>query len=265
MKFLEVHSKKIAFTDEGTGPCVVLLHGYTESSKIWKKFDEILSRSFRVITVDLPGFGKSECVAEVHTMEVMADVVWEILHAREVSHCLMVGHSMGGFVTLSFARKYPEMLRGICLFNSHPYADSEEAKQNRDRSIKVIRENHQNYIFQFIPDLFAPQNREKHGDAIRKLIKQASKTSVESLVAATEGMKMRPDSSELLMELEVPVLFIVGMKDSRAPLNRISEMILLPRHAESLILKEMGHMGYLEAFEETLQTVWCFAKKILGR
>lgn len=264
MSVILYNSHQISYTDDGSGPCIVLLHGYAETSKIWKKFREVLACSFRVITVDLPGFGKSDTVAEVHTMDLFADVVCEVLKGCKVKTCLMVGHSMGGFVTLAFAKKYPGMLRGICLFHSHPFEDTVEGKVNRERAKKLMKESRQNYIFQFIPSLFAPELRERHSAAIEKLVKQASKISAESLIAATEGMKLRPGSEELLKTLNIPVLFIVGMKDSRAPLDRIGEMILLPKHSESLILHDIGHMGYIEAFNETLQSVWCFAKRVLG-
>jgi pimeloyl-ACP methyl ester carboxylesterase len=128
-----------------------------------------------------------------------------------------------------------------------------------------MRESWQNYIFQFIPSLFAPELVKKHHSAIEKLVKQAQKITVESLIASSEGMKQRPDSAEFLKTVDIPVLFIVGMKDSRAPLDRIGEMLLLPKHSESLVLKEIGHMGYIEAFDETLMAVWCFAKKVLGK
>jgi len=262
MPTITYNHRTISYTSAGTGKCIVLLHGFTESSSIWNKFARALSIHFRVITIDLPGFGKSECVAEVHTMERFADVVHAVLIACKARKCLMVGHSMGGFVTLAFAKKYPGMLQGISLFHSHPFGDSEEGKINRERAVKLMRESRQNYIFQFIPSLFAPEMQEKHAVAIRKLVKEASKIPVESLIASSEGMKLRPDSAEFLKTFEIPVLFIVGMKDSRAPLDRIGEMILLPKHSESLILKEIGHMGYIEAYEETLQAIWCFAKKV---
>lgn len=256
-----LNGKTINFTDEGKGKCIVLLHGFTESLKIWKKFDEVLSRSFRVIAIDLPGFGKSECIAEVHTMDLFADAVYAVLKACKVKKCMLTGHSMGGFVALAFTRKYPQMVRSLCLFHSHPFEDTPGAKQNRERTVAVIRENRQHFIFQFIPSLFAPGSQKRHEEAIRKLVRQASQISPESLIAATEGMKLRPDATGFLRTLDIPVLFIVGMKDSRAPLDRIGEMILLPKHSEALILKETGHMGYIEARDETLQTLWCFAKK----
>ena len=264
MQYLEFRNKKIAYTDDGAGKCIVLLHGYAESSLVWKKFREHLVRDFRVITIDLPGFGESECVARIHTMELMAEVVREILKTCNVKHCMMTGHSMGGFVTLAFARKYPRILRGLCLFNSHPFEDTEEGKKNRERAIYLMRENRQNYIFQFIPSLFAPKSQEKYGKEIREMVTEASKISTDSLIASSEGMKLRPDSAELLKSLEIPVLFIVGMSDLRAPLDRIGEMILLPHHSESLILKDIGHVGYIEAFDKTLRMVRDFGNKVLA-
>jgi pimeloyl-ACP methyl ester carboxylesterase len=263
MPTITYNHNTIAYTTDGTGQCIVLLHGFTESSTIWNRFRRALANHFRVITIDLPGFGKSESVAEIHTMELFADVVHEVLKGCRVRKCLMVGHSMGGFVTLAYAKKYPEMLLGLSLFHSHPYSDTQEGRINRERAIRLMRESRQNYIFQFIPSLFAPELRKKHAAAIEKLVKQASKITIESLIASSQGMKLRPDSAEFLKTLDIPVLFIVGMKDSRAPLDRIGEMILLPKHSESLILKDIGHMGYLEAYEQTLQAVWCFAKKVL--
>lgn len=255
--------KSIYYTDAGTGPCIVLLHGFTETSKMWTRFARELSKSFRVVTIDLPGFGKSECVADVHTMDLFADVVFQVLRKCGIRRCMMAGHSMGGFVTLAFAKKHPEMLKGISLFHSHPYADSEETKRNRERTVKVLRESHVSFITQFIPSLFAPDSVPRFSKEIEGLMREAEKSSPESLIASTEGMKLRPDSAEFLKNTDLPVLFIVGMLDSRAPLDRIGEMILLPKKSESLVLKEIGHMGYLEAYTETLHAIRCFAEKVL--
>jgi len=255
--------ESIFYTDQGTGPCIVLLHGFTETSKIWTRFARELSRSFRVVTIDLPGFGKSECVSDVHTMDLFADVVRFVLRKLGIKKCMMAGHSMGGFVTLAFAKKYTPMLKGLALFHSHPYADSDEIKRNRDRTVRVLRESHVNFITQFIPSLFAPASVPRFSKEIEGLMKEAAKSSPESLIASTEGMKLRADSSEFLKGTDLPVLFIVGMQDARAPLDRIGEMILLPKKSDSLVLKEIGHMGYLEAYPETIHAIRCFAQKVL--
>ena len=98
MATIKFQKKNIFFTDEGKGKAIVLLHGFTESLKIWSGFASKLAEKYRVITIDLPGHGKSDCIASIHTMEVMADAVFTVLKNLKVGKCLMIGHSMGGYV-----------------------------------------------------------------------------------------------------------------------------------------------------------------------
>ena len=136
------------------GKPIVFLHGFTESQKIWKHFVKALSNEFRVITIDLPGHGKSECIGDVHTMELQADVVHTVLKKEGIRRCIMTGHSMGGYVTLAFARKYPGKLKGFCIFHSHCFADSPEDRENRDRTIEVVSNDKFGFLTNFIANLF---------------------------------------------------------------------------------------------------------------
>jgi pimeloyl-ACP methyl ester carboxylesterase len=261
MKFIRIKNKKIFYADSGKGKTIVLLHGFTETSKIWDSFRDQLSVSFRVIVIDLAGHGKSECLEEVHSMELQADVVHEVLKQRKVKKCLMVGHSMGGYVTLAFASKYPDMLKGICLFHSHPFPDSAEDRKNRDRTINVVEQNKFGFIASFIPSLFPEGSRRKFGKEIKMLVKQGTEIPKEGIIAALEGMKIRKNQSALLKSTRVPVLFILGLKDPKAPLDRLWKMVSLPQFSECLILRNVGHMGYIEAPDETLKMIQGFARK----
>jgi pimeloyl-ACP methyl ester carboxylesterase len=262
MANLTYNQKKIHFTDKGKGDTLVFLHGFLESAKIWKGFSKKLSDDFRVITIDLPGHGESENVDEVHSMELQADVVFRILEECKVRKCLMTGHSMGGYVTLAFADKHPEMLKGICIFHSHIFADSEQDRENRDRMIRVVEENKFGYVVQFIRSLFPEEVHEKFAPEIEQLIGRANEMQKESIIAALRGMKIRKDQSQLLSSLQVPVLFILGLKDSKAPLSRLWEMISLPAHSESMIMKDTGHMGYIEESGKTLSAIMSFAARV---
>jgi pimeloyl-ACP methyl ester carboxylesterase len=265
MSTILFNDKKIFYSSKGQGKTIVLLHGFTESQKIWNRFVKALSKEFRVITIDLPGHGKSECVADVHTMELQADVVHAVLKKADVVKSVMIGHSMGGYITLAYARKYPKNLKGICIFHSHCFADSSEEKGNRDRTIELVRNDKYGFILKFIPGLFPDEVRENYSKEISILVKEAGKMTKEGIIAALEGMKIRVDQSRFLDSTKLPVLFILGLKDTKAPLPRLWEMISLPAHAESLILKETGHMGYIESPEKTLQTIRHFSQKILTR
>lgn len=259
MKTLKLNHRKIRYTDQGNGKCVVLLHGFTESSGMWIKFIRKFTTKFRVIAIDLPGFGKSDCLAEVHSMELMADVVHKILHHCNVNRCILVGHSMGGYVALMVLKKYPGLVKGITLFHSSPFADTPEGKENRDRMVALIKQGKMNYLSRFIKSLFPEEVQEKFSGKIQQLIGEAQEISTKALVAAMIGMKEREDSSSLLAQATIPVLLIHGMKDSRIPVERISEMISLAPHTETLVLRDVGHMGFLEAPKETFQVIWHFA------
>ena len=125
--------KNIYYKSQGKGQAIVLLHGFMEDKSMWEKIARVLSSSFNVITVDLPGHGRSECVSDIHTMDMMAVAVNKVLRELEVKHCVMIGHSMGGYVTLAYARKYPGKIRGMGLFHSHAADDTPEQKPNRNR------------------------------------------------------------------------------------------------------------------------------------
>jgi pimeloyl-ACP methyl ester carboxylesterase len=263
MPAIKFQKKSINYTDEGNGKVIVLLHGFTESLKIWTGFASQLSKKYRVITIDLPGHGKSDCIGTIHTMEMMADVTCSVLKKLKVGKCLMAGHSMGGYVTLAFAAKYPQMLRGFTLFHSHCFPDTAAEQENRNRTIAIVNQDKFSYVAQFIPSLFPMEVHKKFSRQIERLIQRASKMEKEGVVAALEGMKVRQDQSELLKTTSLPVLFILGQKDSKAPIARLWEMIALPAVSETLLLRECGHMGYIEAPEETFNALLGFARKIL--
>jgi pimeloyl-ACP methyl ester carboxylesterase len=175
----------------------------------------------------------------------------------------MVGHSMGGYVTLAFAQKYPDLLRGFCLFHSQCFADNTAEQENRNRTIAIVNQDKFSYVAQFIPSLFPTEVHKKFSKLIERLIQRASKMDKEGVAAALEGMKIRKDQTELLKKTQLPVLFILGLKDSRVPAARIWDMISLPAVSETLLLRECGHMGYIEAPEITLEAIVGFARKIL--
>ena len=261
MDYLLFQGSRIFYNVSGKGKTIIFLHGFTESMTIWDKFSRSLSKEFRVITIDLPGHGKSENVAKVHTMELLAEVVFAVLKKCRVSKCLMVGHSMGGYTTLAFTKKYTKLLSGISIFHSHCFADSEEDKKNRTRIIKLVEKDKFGFVAAFIPGLFPDNVQKKFAKEIDQLIKQANTMTKEGVIAALEGMKVRKDQTQLLKTIELPVLFILGLKDSKSPVSQLWEMISLPAHSEVLILRNTGHMGYIENPKETLAAIRHFALK----
>jgi len=255
-------SKKIRFRSEGKGNVIVLLHGFTESLEIWNEFAVSLCKSFRVICIDLPGHGKSECLGYSHSMEELAECMHALLESLNIEKPIVIGHSMGGYVALAFARKYSKNVKGLGLFHSSAYPDTIEGKANRSKVIEFISKNHSEFIMNFIPDLFTPKNREKFQNEISILVDSAKKMTKEGIIASQIGMRDRVDSSDVLKNVDFPVLFIAGKKDTRIPFDKVMEQVAMPKDTIALLLDEVAHMGYIEAKEKTLHAVKCFAQGI---
>ncbi len=237
----------INYCIKGEGKPVVLLHGFLENLHIWDDFSAFLETGFQVIAVDLPGFGKTSVFGENHTMPFMAEAVKAVLEAENIPEARLVGHSMGGYVSLAFAKKYPETVQGLVLFHSHAAGDDEQGRQNRSRTIEVVKKDHKDFIARFIPLLFAEENVPRFAVEIDRLREVSLQTSKEGVVAALAGMRDRDDHLEMLKKAPFPLFFVVGKQDSRIPLEKISGQLTLPPHAEAVVLDGVGHMGFVEA------------------
>lgn len=260
-KIVPFEKGSICYDIEGSGPAVILLHGFLEDKSIWSTCKGKLSNKFTVVTIDLPGFGKSSIFNEEHTMAFMANAVYYVLIEENIDQCVMLGHSMGGYVSLAFADLYPDRLKGLVLFHSQVGADDKEAKSNRDRTIRLIRNDKLGFINSFIPELFAKTNRPKYEDTIENLKKSANKVAPEAVIAALVGMRDRNDYRNLLARLEIPVLFIIGKQDSRIPLETSLSQLGLPANCEAVILDNVGHMGFIEAEKMAFAAVEHFVER----
>jgi len=241
---------------------IILLHGFTESLDIWDDFSAELSVDFKIICIDLPGHGSSGCIGDAHTMELMADVVKTVLDKEKVNEGVLIGHSMGGYVTLAFAEKYRAFMKGLGLFHSSALPDTPEGKINRAKANEAIEKNHSGFIMSFIPDLFAPEKRKSLENEINVLIAKASEMSKESIIASQRGMMERGDKREVLKNAEYPVLFIAGKQDTRIPFEKVLEQIVLPKDTMAILLHDIAHMGYLEARDKTIYAIKCFVEGI---
>lgn len=263
ISFLTISDKKIRISDQGKGDVVVLLHGYLESLDIWSDFAEELSKSFRVISIDIPGHGESEVIDPNQSMIVIANTLRNILVELKVSSCFMVGHSMGGYVSLMFQKLYPEMLWASSLFHSHPFADSEETKKKRLREIKLVEEGKKELIAKVnIPNAFADDNLINFNTEIEKSIEIAYKTPNDGIIANLHAMMNRPDFSELISDSEIPFLLVAGKKDNYIDFENLIPKINLPKKGILSTLENSGHMGFIEEKEKSLEIIKQFINTI---
>lgn len=253
----------IHYSKTGNGPVVILLHGFLESFEIWNDFTSRLEKEFTVLRIDLPGHGRSGLLGEVNSMPDMAEVVMAVADYEKVENFVVCGHSMGGYVAVELANREPSRMKGMVLFHSHAAPDDEQAKENRRRTINIVKLNHTGFIRQFIPDLFAEENKDRLAPEIEILSNRATSTSAKSIIASLQGMKERTGGLELLIHSEMPVFFVIGRNDSRMPYNKVMAQAMMARNVQVQLLDKVGHMGFLEAPEKIFPVLHDFFRRCM--
>ncbi len=250
-KFIITAGCATRITDSGKGDrCILLLHGYLESLEVWEPLVKLLTPHFRVVRLDLPGHGISEVKGDVHTMEFEADAVCGVMDNLHIDKCTLVGHSMGGYVALAFAEKYPDRLDGLVLFHSTPNADSEEKKQDREREIALIDAGKKELLARMAPGKgFAADNRARFSDTIEDLSELVGITDDDGIKALLRGMMQRKDRNEMLRGLRVPQMFIFGLKDEYINADTAEKIAAGHPQARIVRLENSGHMGFIEESE----------------
>ena len=247
----------VFYTDTGKGNSVVLLHGFLENNTMWNTVVEKISKRNRVICIDLLGHGKTGSIGYIHSMEEMAEAVKTVLQELKIRRAIFIGHSMGGYVALAFAEKYPKNVKGLCLLNSTSQADSEERKKLRLRANEMAKENYETLVKMSIGNLFAEQPREQFSEVIDKIRIEALKTPVRGYIAASEGMRLRENKEEVLQIIDKR-LMIAGKQDSI--LSYESVVKESNRTNTPLVELPNGHMSHIEAKEELLEALTNFVK-----
>jgi pimeloyl-ACP methyl ester carboxylesterase len=249
----------VGYRIAGKGEPVILLHGFGEDGNIWTDQVTELSKDFLIIVPDLPGTGLSALALSrmgEQTLEAMADVVKNIADQESLKMFTLIGHSMGGYITLAFAEKYGSMLKGFGLVHSTAYADGEEKINNRKRSIQFIKEHGaEAYLRQMIPGLYGEGYKKNHADAIEKHIESSKGIDPEVLVSYSEMMMKRPDRMHILSGFEKPVLFIMGTEDKTVNLADSLAQCHIPVESHVHIMESSGHMGMKEKTVETTNAV----------
>jgi pimeloyl-ACP methyl ester carboxylesterase len=274
-KDLLYQNKKIFYRSEGLGKPVLFVHGFGENGEVWKNQIEFLKvnhsadeTEFKLIIPDLPGSGKSEMIDDM-SIEGMAEVIKAILddclqneniNTAESSktpsfntvkgrtgEVVLIGHSMGGYIVLGFAEKYPEYLKAFGVFHSTAYADNEEKKTARRKGIEFINlYGTFEFLKNITPSLFSSKTKDERPGLIDQFIKGLNNFSSTALVSYYEAMMQRPDRTSILKKATAPVLFIIGEQDNAVPLKDSLQQCHLPEKSYIHILHHSGHMGMME-------------------
>jgi 3-oxoadipate enol-lactonase len=257
---ININETRLNIEEKGSGPVLLMLHGYPLSLEMWRPQVDFLSASYKVITFDFRGHGQSDPAPSPYTMNLLASDCAAVLQVLGVERPAVVcGLSMGGYVALAFYREYPSLAGGLILTATRAGADSPEGKINRDKAAALAVEKGTDVVIEgMLPLLLAPKTYDERPGLVRDVEAIMGQTSLEGMVGALMGMKLRPDSTPFLREIAVPTLIIHGADDQIIPTSEPESMHASIPGSTLEIIPDSGHLLNMEQSQLFNQAVQGF-------
>jgi len=245
---------RLAYHEQGSGTPVLLIHGYPFNSLIWNRAGNLLaSNGWQVIAPDLRGFRQSLPSGDnpITSMEQFADDLHFLLQEIGITKKVcVVGLSMGGYVAMQFAQKYATELSGIVLCGTKTVADTPQIAENRRKQAAALLDGSlslADIADTMIPKLFSAATRERKPELLTELRGIIIESQhVLGVAAATLGMAERVDTTEVLRQLDVPVLAVCGTEDQFSPPSEMQELAEIAQRGTYIEIPEAGHLVPLE-------------------
>ena len=250
MEKVNVNGIQLAYERRGKGTPLVLLHGYPLDHHLWDEVAPLLEDTFDVILPDLRGFGESTTVDSPYSMDDYASDIAGLLDQLGIPKVAIVGHSMGGYAALAFARMYPERVSGLGLVSSQVLADPPERKEGRYKSAADVEANGiESVVATMTPKFTTDEELQSYARASMERQQPAA------YIGALKAMAERPDSTSLLSSFNVPVVIVHGDADSLIPIDRAREVKEALPQAHLVEISGAGHMPMMEAKEKTAEAL----------
>lgn len=244
---IRVDGLNIDYRDEGSGLPVILIHAFPLNQSMWNDQRDELRTLCRAITLDLRGFGASDAPAGPYSMDRMAADVRALMSALDITQAVLVGLSMGGYISLAFYRNYPEAVRAMVLADTRATSDTPEARERRLKSAeKVEREGPQAIADDMIPLLLGNTSLTSRPQIVERVRSMIEANTPAGIAGAQRGMADRNDSTDLLGRIDFPLLVVVGSEDTLTPVKEAESLLGKVKTAEMRIIESAGHLSNLE-------------------
>ena len=241
---------------------ILLLHGYLETLYVWEDFITLFPDNYRFISIDLPGHGLTGTHPQSNTMEFCADTIKGVLDKCAVEKCYIAGHSLGGYISFEFQKKYPDSVEGLILINSNTRADSDDVAASREKEVNfILSGRHLTLASLAIPNMFKKDNLRRLDDKIQEIVEIAETHDPEGLAASVRGMASRVDNTSYISTLNTPVMALFGDSDGFFDMTQVESQISDLPNAVCHVVPNSGHDSYLEEPEFVAQKIQEFITK----
>ena len=263
MDNIQVNGITMAYQDQGEGEVIVLLHGFCGSSSYWEQVQPVLAQHYRVICPDLRGHGSTGAPIGAYTIEQMGDDVAGLMEQLGITKYILLGHSLGGYVTLSLVQRYAHVLSGFGLIHSTGHSDNPETMEKRLASVASINANGMTaFVDGFVPGLFAPRQLEKNNEALLRVKEIAYKTPPQGAIGSLMAMRERPSRCDVMSASVLPLMLVAGGED---PILTVKRVFTTDREGVTqVIIDGAGHMSMFEAPEQLASIIKQFGDSVVN-
>jgi 3-oxoadipate enol-lactonase len=251
MSKAKVNNIELAYDDVGSGPAILLVHGYPFNRTMWDEQLAALRDNYRVIRLDLRGHGESESSEGPATMDLMAQDIASLLDQLGISRAVIGGLSMGGYVAIAFYQLFPGRVEKLLLADTRAQADPEEGKKVRgEQAQKILAEGMGGIADTMLPKLLAPETVSKRPEVVKRVRTMMLQTKPEGAAAALGGMAVREDQTGRLAQINVPTLILVGREDAITPVADSEKMHEVIEGSRLIVIENAGHVSNIEQPEQ---------------
>lgn len=264
--YLRIEETTYAFTSQGSGQALVLLHGFTGSSETWQPFIDAWKEEFQVVTIDLPGHGKTMGESNLSMSDVCRHLTLLLAHLS-IEKCHLLGYSMGGRTALSFAMWYPLYVDSLLLESASPgLRTTKEQLERVEKDTKLAERIRRDGVEEFVDfweaiPLFSTQ--QKLPQRLQQRIREERlQQSVEGLATSltSVGTGTQPSWWSALRKVKQPVCLIVG-KDDEKFVQINDQMAKEFVHSECYLVPNAGHAVHIEQPDDFAHIVQRFIHK----
>jgi 3-oxoadipate enol-lactonase len=251
MPLIQVDDIQLAYDSTGSGAPIIFVHGYPFNRTLWSEQVAALTDGYRVITVDLRGFGESSSSASPATMSRMAQDVAKLMDELDISEATLAGLSMGGYVLLSFYKQFADRVSALVLADTRAGADTDEGKKVRAQQAEtILAEGMAGTADSMLQKLLTPETVAKRADIVKRVRDMMVKTKPEGAAAALMGMARREDQTDLLSQIKCPTLILVGRTDPITPVANSELMHQKIDDSKLIVIENAAHVSNIEQVDK---------------
>jgi 3-oxoadipate enol-lactonase len=258
-----INTTNLAYDDHGIGQPILFLHAFPLNRSMWEgEITALLQEErYRLVALDWRGFGESDVSTDVSTMEMFADDVAALMDTLGMQNAILCGLSMGGYAAFAFLRKYPQRVKRLILADTRPGADTAEARANRENVARLAETQGAEAIADLqIPKLISEYTHQHHLEVEMRLRQMINAATAQGIAAASRGMALRHDSTDLLATITCPTLVLVGEHDALTPPAVAQDYAAKIPQAQFVTIPYAGHLSNLEQPQAFLQAVSGFLR-----